>query len=37
MQKERETDCSLVACDDRRHNDALVSSGSDHALFSPQA
>lgn len=37
MQKGRETDHSLVACDDRRHNDALVSSGSDHALFSPQA
>lgn len=37
MQKREETECSLVACDDRRHNDALVSSGSDHALFSPQA
>lgn len=37
MQKGTETDRSLVACDDRRHNDALVSSGSDHALFSPQA
>lgn len=37
MQKGRGTDRSLGACDGRRHNDALVSFGSDHALFSPQA
>lgn len=37
MQKGGETERSLGACDDRRHNDALVSSGSDHALFSSQA
>lgn len=37
MQKRGAKDCSLFTCDDRRYNDALVSSGSDHALFSPQA
>lgn len=35
MQKREEKYCSLFTCDDRRHNDAPVSFGSDHALFSP--
>lgn len=33
----RATVSSFLACDDRRHNDAVVSLGSNHALFPPQA